>query len=444
MNATRMCSIPCTSSRLARWTTALVVVLAARGASAQEKPPTDKAVQKAAASMRLSLVGHVVTDFNGDGTEDFIGACQDQKTKAVFVCRWAGAGVPKLVEKFDGGGGNKFKSLDAIDLFPPAEAKEIAFEFYGDNPDEKIKRVRVYSGVGKTREVFTSVIFRSKDKDKRPQWERLPGVITYGNPRPGWYFVDENGDGTTEVLVRGKPQLLEIARDDGEPAYLVTGVKEKVFSFVGTATNGKYVEQEGRAFRDFLPAYDLAGVTASSAWVPPKILAELESEALAAAVYAASEGGGKKVPSTKVDRQPYIDPVIDKDLSTGWAEDQKGVGEREWIEIDLGGEREVHMVRFVPGCIKDKPTYRRFNLPHKIEILLDDDARTFVNLDEPGRPLKPAVAIKQIGVKNKRFARQVLVFFDGKQKASKVRLTILGAKRQGRDNLTCISEVSVH
>jgi hypothetical protein len=49
-----------------------------------------------------------------------------------------------------------------------------------------------------------------------------------------------------------------------------------------------------------------------------------------------------------------------------------------------------------------------------------------------------------VPVQNRKYARQALIFFDGKTEAQRIRLSLVDSKRGGRANQTCISEISVH
>jgi hypothetical protein len=47
-------------------------------------------------------------------------------------------------------------------------------------------------------------------------------------------------------------------------------------------------------------------------------------------------------------------------------------------------------------------------------------------------------------LKDRPWAKTTIVFFDGKTEADRVRITLKGSTKQGKGNLSCISEVSVH
>jgi hypothetical protein len=49
-----------------------------------------------------------------------------------------------------------------------------------------------------------------------------------------------------------------------------------------------------------------------------------------------------------------------------------------------------------------------------------------------------------VKIPDRPFAKTTLIFFDGKTEAQKVRITLDKAIKQGKGNLTCISEISVH
>jgi hypothetical protein len=421
----------------------LVGVLAASPVLAEKKKGGPPDVSYAAKQKGLKVLKTLTGDFDGDGADDVIGACTGKR--GVQLCVFSAKPPIELVFLGEPANGKQLGKLELVELFPPTDAVEVILEHYDTNPDEKIKRVRVYSGFGKPRVVFKNAIFRSKDKSKRPQWETLPGVVKYGDARPGWYFVDTDDNGTSEVVVRTRPQLLQVPRDGGD-AYLLTGVREKVWEFLGRPDSGTYVEPDHERFNEFLPAYEIEKVTGSSAWVPKDLKQELESQAMAEAVYQAAEGENPDDLPEKVDIDyaPFFKEGADGKLETAWIEDAGGVGVGEYLELQLAEERPIHMVRIVSGCVKTKQTFRSHNVPTKFEVALGTRDRAFVDREEPKRPLKPAIGILEVPVKDKRFAKQTLIFFKGDIETDRVRVTLRAARELGRASRTCLSEVSVH
>jgi len=413
---------------------------------AQQKPPPAASVDAVVKAKGYALLKELRGDFDGDGREDVVVALSSKSGVQVGVL----TGEPSklaLTTVFPPSGGNELKSLEFTHLMPPQEAPEAVLEVYGENPDEKLKRIRVYTGVTKPREVFSSVIFRAKDKSAREDWERLPGIVVYGDARPGWYFDDVEGDGTMEIIVRKDPQLLKLPRDDDEPANLLTGVRESVYELMGGADSSVYVERPAKRFTDFLPMLPVEKVTGSGAWMPKQERADLESEALSAALYAAAEStDDKAVPdNVEIDLSPYFARVADKNFDTAWIEDDaKGHGKGEWFMLHLAEGSAVRMVRFVPGCIADKKSFKDHNVPTRVELRFDDGEMLTVDLTKPKKPERPAVAMLELPLKNREVGTQTLVFFPKEIATKTVKVTILDVKKQGKANNTCFSEVSVH
>lgn len=406
-------------------------------AEGEVRTPNDAAQQAG-----LDLVRSLGVDFDGDGQVDTLGACRGQRgLKLCVFGRDAGGAVLRLALPW--AGGSELKSIEARDLNPKLPGQEVLLEVYDETPDEKVKRIRIYSGYPQPREIFTSVIFRAKDEGERPEWEQ-PGVVAFGDARPGWYFWDTDHDGVLEIFVRRRAQLLKVPRAAAGPARLLTGVREAVYRWQDDSEDGGYREVEKDRFRDFLPAYEVATVSGSGAFIPEETLSDLHAEALAAAVYAATEGA-PVAEEVSVDRAAFFRHGADKDLSTAWIEDDaKGDGRGEWLELTLKEAASIHMVRVVGGCVDDQRTFSRHNAPEQFEVRFDSGERAIVDLAEPERPDGPAIAVLLAPLPGRPFARQALVFFDGKIRSERVRITLQTAKRQGRANHTCISEVSVH
>jgi hypothetical protein len=221
----------------------------------------------------------------------------------------------------------------------------------------------------------------------------------------------------------------------------------------------RYTEGPER-LNDFLPAYTITAVEASSAWVEPKELKELKSRALAEALEqatakegtdpASDKGKGKAKElsdDVKVDLNPYMKLGADQNLATAWIEgDPKGDGKGEWIEVTLEEEEDIHMVRLVLGCVDTKQSFKSHNVPEAFTIQLDNGAQHSVNRRERGKFEGSVVAFTDDLVKlaDRPWAKTTLVFFDGKTDAKKVRITLDKTVKQGKGNNTCISEVSVH
>jgi hypothetical protein len=418
---------------------ALVAALPAAAQNNKPRVTSGDAAKKAGLELQKTLDA----DIDGDGKKDLVAMANavGEKGGPLWIVVLGEDENGYVVRDRVKVGGKEFKKFEAAALVPAPDAMEVIVEVYDDNPDEKVKRVHVFSGVPRLREIFKSAIFRPKDKDAREEWEKDADLVQYGDARPGWYFQDLEGDGITEIMVRRKPQVLEVPRDD-KKAKLLTGVREAVFAFDGSPDQGVYVERAGGRFNDFLPAYAVKDVEASSAWVDPKVLKDLKAQALSSAATAAATGGGKT--DTDVDLKPYMVVAADKNLETAWIEDSKTQGKGEWIEVKLDADHAIHMVRVVPGCVADKRQYGSHNVPESIEIQLGSGSRAKVDLKKTKDVDRPAIAVQELPVKDRGWAKQYLVFFEGKDNADSVKVYLDGAKKQGAGNHTCISEVSVH
>lgn len=420
---------------------ALGLSLAHAAAPARAEEPK-RTPEQVARKGGVKLIKSISLDFDGDGRDETVGACEGERGVRLCVFGEDEQGAT-LAELLPLAGGITLKELEAKDLHRGRPGQEVLLEVYDETPDEKVKRIRIYSGFPKTREIFTSVIFRQKKERARPEWE-ADDVVKYGDARPGWYFWDRDDDGVDEIFVRRKAQLLRVPRATDGPAKLLTGVRESVYAFTEDDAGGRYQERDKDMFRDFLPAYDVARVTGSGAFVPKEELENLQAEAMAAAVYG-DAAGAQLGDIPKVDLSPYFARAADRNLSTAWVEnDPKGAGKGEWIALDLDAPKEIHMVRIVGGCVDDAQSYRGHNVPRQLEVRFDSGERSLVDTRNVQSPDRPAVAILQTPLKDRPWASQLLVFFHGKVKSQKVRITIEEVARQGRANQTCISEVSVH
>ena len=103
------------------------------------------------------------------------------------------------------------------------------------------------------------------------------------------------------------------------------------------------------------------------------------------------------------------------------------------------------MVQLVLGCVSDKRTFRAHNVPKVFEIRFDNGERATIDTSKMKEPDRPAIAMMQVPLdKERRFAKRTFVFFSGDNVSKTVRVILGEAKRQGRGNHTCISEVSAH
>lgn len=413
----------------------LAAAVALLPAVAEARVTTADAAKKRGLTIEKTIHG----DLDGDGKNETIGMCNGPQ--GLQLCIFT---VDKEEAKLDHvlprAGGRTMGRFYTEDLVPEVLGEEVIVEVYDETPDEKVKRVRVYAGYPKPREIFTSVIYLPKDKSKRAAWDQ-PDVVQYGDARPGWYFVDIGEDGKKEILVRRQPKVISVPRDGDAPAKLLVGVYEAIYEYTGSPSDGAYRERASPRFVEFLAPKDIQGVRASSTWVPPDVLRDLQGEALAAAVYG--DEGGAAPGEPELDLTAFSSRVADKSLDTAWIADGKG-GKGEWVELELSEPGPVRMVRVVPGCLETKNAFLGYNLPDKVEIRLDDRERAFVDLKTPKKVLPPVLAIQPVKVNGKPWAQQYLVFLDGKTQAKKVRVTIDRFKKQGRSNLSCISEVTVH
>lgn len=429
--------------------TALAVLLACAGAAAETKSrrTTDEALKL----KKLERQKLVEPDLDGDGRKEVVAVCASDKgiVLALIGEDEGGAVVSQVSQP---AGGREVAKVETKELIPPKGSTQIVLEVYDDTPDEKIKRVRVYGpdGAGPTvklKEIFSSKIERSKSKDDRAEWERDDSIIRYQEPRPGWYFEDVEDDGIVEVLVRRQPQIISVSRHGGDPVKIVTGVRERRWSW--DVEKAKYTEGADQ-LHDFLPAVEIAKVEASSVWIDPREEKERKARALSdALMQATNEGKTEKDLEDDVtfDKSDLIKLGADGNLATGWIEgDAKSDGKGEWIELTLAEESTIHMVRVVSGCVESKQSMKAHNVPESFTIKLDAGGDARVNRRERGRFESPVMAFTDDLVKlgDRPWARTTLVFFDGKTDSSKVRLTLDKSIKQGKGNHTCISEISVH
>lgn len=442
---------------------ALCAVTLAAGPVLAEK--SRRTTAEAVKAKGLTLQKVLDADLDGDGRKEVVGVTTGPKgVQVVLVGEDPDGAVVTFVAP--PAVGKDVAKADVKALVPPANSQQVILEVYDETPDEKVKRVRVYGADGagaslKLKEIFNSKIERSRDKEERPLWETDSSIIKYGDPRPGWYFEDIQEDGISEVLVRRNngAQIISIDKSGGDPVKLLTGVRETVWSF--DVDKNQYVKGEER-LNDFLPAYTITGVEASSAWVEPRELKALKAQALSEALQTATaesapekkKGKGSKgkgdtdlTDEVQVDLSPYMKRAADGSLASGWIEgDEKGEGRGEWVELTLEEEDAIHMVRIVSGCVNTKGDYRGHNVPESFSIQLDGGSQNEVNRRERGKFDGEIAAFTDDIVKlaDRPWAKTTLVFFDGRTEAKKVRVTLGRAIKQGKGNRTCISEISVH
>ncbi len=435
---------------------ALVVACGVVGASGVHAEKSRRMTADAVKLKGLTLQKTVDADLDGDGRKELLGVCTGPKGVQVVLIGEddEGAVVTQVMPPALG------KTLGRVwvkSLVPPKDSAQLLVEVYDETPDEKVKRIRIYGGDGggkdvKIKEIFTAKIERSKSVDDRPEWETDKDVIQYGDARAGWVFEDLQDDGVMEIAVRrnSSAQIIRIPKEGGGAVKLLTGVRERVWSW--DVDKGRYTEGAERLY-DFLPAYTVTSVAASSAWVEPHTLKELKAQALsdalstAAATDATGKGPAKKLTDDpKVDLTPFIQPAADGKLETAWIEDAKNDGKGEWVDVTLDGVHPIHMVRLVLGCVNTKRDFRSHNVPESFHIQLDNGAEQEVDRRKRGHFDGEIRAFSDNLVKlsDRPWAKTTLVFFDGKEEAKKVRVILGKAIRQGRGNQTCISEISVH
>ncbi len=473
-----------------------LLLASAASAPAAAQKSARRTTAEALQQKGLEMVKFGDFDTDGDGKKELIVVARDKSgLRLVVVGEDAGGAV--VSQTLPPARGKELATFEGKQLLLPKTSQQVVLETYDETPDEKVKRVRIYAAKdGVLKEIFTSVLNRSKKVDDRPAWERDESIIQYGDARGGWYYLDVEDDGITEIFVRKRPQILSIA-SSGDPVKLLTGVREQVWRW--DDSNFAFLER-GEQLNDFLPSQEITGVTASSAWIEPSVLKEMKANALSDALMkggdkAPKEGqegavGGefefgledlgvpppsskkdskkdkkdapngkgrksvKKVekvekepePEVEVDRSPFMRHATDKDFSTAWIEDASGPGKGEWIEFELEEEAPIKMVRIVAGCVDTKKSFTSHNVPESFQVRLDNGADVTVDRREKTSFDKPVVAFSDslVKLKDRPWAKTTLVFFDGKREAKKVRLTLDKAIKQGKGDLTCISEVSIH
>jgi len=85
--------------------------------------------------------------------------------------------------------------------------------------------------------------------------------------------------------------------------------------------------------------------------------------------------------------------TTDGKLGTAWVEGKDGSGLGEWLELDLGSEKEIDEIRVWGGLWFSQDMWTRANRPRQIEIEFSDGTTATMNLAdamEPGRLALPA------------------------------------------------------
>jgi hypothetical protein len=412
------------------------LVLAAPALAADAKSP--KAAAKAA---KAEIVQSKDVDVDGDGKNETVGVCKS-RSKGFFLCVFEHEDEKVVLAAKSGKlSGKTVGKLNFMDLVKPKNAMEVVVEMYAETPDERIKRLYVFEGKPKLRQIFKTSAFQSKDKSERADWARDPTVIKWGNAKPGWYFMDLEMDGTTEILVRKKPKMLKVPLRKGA-AKIVVGVYEKVYAYEGEPGSGEFQLSNDSRFVDFAPQKEVSNVKVSSQHLPKDLQDQMKADAMADALYG-EEGGGGGGGGEKSNAE-YARWAADGNYDTGWLEGGKGMGKGESVEVFLTERSNVHMVRVVPGCVQDKRAYRSHNVPRTFTVSVDGFKKAEVNTARVKDPGGAAVGILAMPLKDKPWAKQYLVFFDGKSTSGRVVVELGLARKQGRGNHTCISEIAVH
>lgn len=421
------------------------------------KQTPDEAASKKGYKLIKTLDNNVVSaafngapiDVTGDGVVDIVGVCSGDSglRLCIFGENEEGAVLNDIVAD---AGGDQLESLEIKNVIGTSPALEIILTVKGETPDEKFRKFLIYAAGsnGKLRSVLSTAQYEPKankkidvgndagDENKMELREILrdPNLVQYGDASPGWSLVDIDEDGTSELLVRRRPQIVAVPVEAGAMGSVkqgnkhvvrfLTGVREAVYTFDGLPETGRFVESHDDHLSDFLPAYTVLGVTADNAYLDPT-----------AALLAGDDPSAKNA---------VITQGADRDMTTAWIEnDEKGFGKGTWLEVKLDAERPIHMIRLVGSCAGDKKSYNDHNVIEKFTVSF---GRRTASIDR-GQLSKTQGAVKaavDMPIKDRNWAKQTLIFFDGNDKAQTVRIMIDDVKRQGKSNQTCIAEVSVH
>lgn len=276
-------------------------------------------------------------------------------------------------------------------------------------PDEVMQHVRV---LGRTGGGWAVMMRESFLLPKPDATERI--ALMDATPRVE--FEDLDGDGDVELLWTRDPVTLDLV-DGAKPASLVIGMKQQVFRF-------------RRGGERYEPEAELRPVD----FLPPRLVWTAKASA--------------QVPRIWGTAQAFWG--ADGDLGTAWAVSSERVETPlgQTLEIGLEGQREVTVVRVVPGCARDAESWDRGDRVRAFTVRLTDGTVIPVDVDrlEDPRPGLRAVGIYPL---LGGFGEQLLLLLDRAHSVRGATLQIdrvapSKAARRLRTQEVCISELSLH
>ena len=295
----------------------------------------------------------------------------------------------------------------AGDRFP-----ELLVIFEERSPDEVVQHVRV---LGRTLEGLQVLMAQSF---LLPRSTPASDVIALGDAQPRLEIVDDDDDGTTEVVWVGEPQILSLP-DGPRPAELVIGVHRRVFRY--RADEARYQQEGDAQLQEFLP---------------PKLEWAVEANV--------------QVPKIWGTAQAFW--ATDGDLDTSWnvtaPKKAPPAGQRPELTVSFRGNELVQLVRVVPGCARNVDAWDIHAQVRAFTLDMSNGARLSVDLDDLANA-PPTLRAAGVFPLQGGFGSQVLLLLERSDAVRWARLTIDRVKRSDgparlRVNEACISELSFH
>jgi|GEM_PF-1852291 len=369
---------------------------------------------------KVEILSEDYADMDGDNVREVILMVNSDKDKRSFLILKATEDKKNYQQVFEYRIKEGF-SLEKyeIDDVTGDKRADLLIWLKDDSPDETGSHLIIIASYGGVfNKVFDGSYYFSKGEVSGTSGER---VIQYGEIKEGINLVDEDKNGSKEILIPREKRLAYFGHTKPPTTVIYGGVYD-IYRY----KNGMYIKDENPKVVNFLNPIKVKNIEASS---------ELSEKP-------------KKVKKGESSEPMVLNPAkwaSDGNIGSSWSPDPSKAkkNSKDSIRFEFEGNQTLRAMVLIPGCMETEDSWEPNNRITAFTIRLSNGTEAQVTRGKYQSVSLPILGVLESPRAETQGAYQYMIFFDENTSTYSVEIVIdrveKGSNKKG--SRTCISEV---